>query len=93
MSAFLAISGVEMDPKYKGTLCDANEVCMHIIASISEEKLLKHETFMISLFEPVITKIELSKAQKIHRQSYPQEGTLYPVPVFEGRFLVVSDPQ
>ena len=29
------ISGVEMDPKYKGTLCDANEVCMHIIASIS----------------------------------------------------------
>ena len=60
------------------------EVCIHIIASISEEKLLKHEIFMISLFEPLITKIELSKAQKIHRQSYPQEETLYPVPVFEG---------
>ena len=39
---------------------------------------------MISLFEPLITKIELSKAQKIHRQSYTQEETLYPVPVFEG---------
>ena len=72
------------------------EVCMHIIASISEEQLLKHEIFMISLFETLITKIELSKAQKIHRQSYPQEETLYqlyPVPVFEGRFLVVSDSQ
>ena len=69
------------------------EVCMHIIASISEEKLPKHEIFMISIFEPLITRIELSKAQKIHRQSYPQEETLYPVPVFEGRFLVVSDPQ
>ena len=55
---------------------------MHIIASISEEKLLKHEIFMISLFEPLITKIELSKAQKIHLQNFPQEETLYPVPVF-----------
>ena len=69
------------------------EVCIHIIASISEEKLLKHEIFTISLFEPLITKIELSKAQKIHRQNFPQKETFYPVPVFEGRFLVVSDSQ
>ena len=49
------------------------EVCIHIIASISDEKLLKHEIFMISLFEPLITKIELSKAQKSTVKAFPKK--------------------
>ena len=64
----LAINGIEMDPDCECTLWDANSSKQ---ASISEEKLLKLEIFMISLLEPLITRIELSKAQKINRHSYP----------------------
>ena len=84
MSGFLAISDVEMDPKCECTLCDTEG---NKQASISEEELLK-------LFEPLVTKIELSKAQKnqpskLSRISL-QEETFNPVPVIKGQFLVVS---
>ena len=82
----LAIKGIEMDPDCECTLWDANSSKQ---ASISEE----NSVFMISQFEPLITNIELSKAQKYQPSALsliPQEETFNPVPVFKAQCLVVS---
>ena len=66
------------------------------LIEVSRQALISEENsvFMISQFEPLITNIELSKAQKYQPSKLsliPQEETFNPVPVFKAQFLVVSN--